>query len=198
MNTKQHKLKTFKKVIDSPRLVIQQDQFAENPRHNDNVCILLIKNSRGDKDKYYNDMLDETSQSVGCREDHMQLLIKAIEEHNNTKVLYSSYVKEYRHSGSHFSLGSHRGWDYSNNGFIFITEQNAKEFGVLPEQFDDIVSHELQELNCWLNGEVYEFYLYDDKGNQVDQCSDIYGLENIKAYLTEDWQQEDLTKYIKQ
>ena len=62
--------------------------------------------------------------------------------------------------------------------------------------FRSIVEAEIETFSQWANGEVYHFTLYDDEGNEEDSLGGIYDLEEIKEYLPEEWQEEDLSKYI--
>lgn len=189
-------MKTYKKIISAPRLEITHCEGSPSPREEENLTILLIKNSRGDQDEYLNTLLESSADIADSAQKHLELVTKGIEEHFDTEVIYAEPVKEYRHGGSVFSLGHHRGFDYSNNGYIFITQKQLDDIGTPAKQIQKVVQEELNIFNQWLNGEVYNYILYDEEGDEIDEVSEIIGLDNLKAYLPQEWQDEDLHKYI--
>ena len=85
-------MKTYKKMIEKPKLVIGYDDSAENPRNWDNLSILIIRNGLGDTDIHLNKELERTQYESNNAEEHKELMTKVIEEHYGSKVLYSDFV----------------------------------------------------------------------------------------------------------
>ena len=189
-------MKTYKKIIEKPKLVIGYDYDSDNPRNWSNLSILIIRNGLGDNDKYLNRELERTQYEVNNAEDHLELMKEIVEEHLDSEVIYSDFISKYEHSGVRYFTGQSSGWDYSNIGFVFVTEDSLKEIGCAEEDIERIVEAEIETFSQWANGDVYHFTLYDDEGNFVDSCGGFYDLEEMKEYLPEEWQEEDLTKYI--
>ncbi len=44
--------------------------------------------------------------------------------------------------------------------------------------------------------EMFHFWLYDEKGNEVDTMYGFSYIEEMKEDLPEEWKDEDLTQYI--
>ena len=189
-------MKTYKEITEQPKLVISYDYDSDSPRNWSNFSILIIRNGLGDNDKYLNRELERTQYEVNNAEDHLELMKEIVEEHLDSKVIYADFISKYEHSGVRYFIGQSSGWDYSNIGFVFVTEDSLKEIGCAEEDIEKIVEAEIETFSQWANGDVYRFTLYDDEGNEEDSLGGIYGLEEIKEYLPEEWQEEDLTKYI--
>ena len=189
-------MKTYTETIEKPKLVIEYDDSAESPRSWSNLSILVIRNGLGDNNKYLNRELENSQHEVGCAEDHLELMKEIVEEHLGSKVIYADFISKYEHSGVRYFTGQSSGWDYSNIGFVFVTEDSLKEIGCAEEDIERIVEAEIKTFSQWANGEVYHFTLYDDEGNEEDSLGGIYDLEEIKEYLPEEWEDEDLSKYI--
>ena len=189
-------MKTYKETIERPKLVIDYDYDADNPRNWSNLSILIIRNGLGDNDKYLNRELENSQHKVGCAEDHLELMKEIVEEHLGSKVIYADFISKYEHSGVRYFIGQSSGWDYANIGFVFVTEDSLKEIGCAEEDIEGIVEAEIETFSQWANGEVYYFTLYDDEGNEEDSCGGLYDLEEIREYLPEEWEDEDLQQYI--
>ena len=189
-------MKTYKATIERPKLVIDYDYDVDSPRNWSNLSILVIRNGLGDNDEYLNRELENSQHKVGCAEDHLELMKEIVEEHLGSKVIYADFISKYEHSGVRYFIGQSSGWDYSNIGFVFVTEDSLKKIGCAEEDVKKIVKQEIETFSQWANGEVYHFTLYDDEGNVEDSCGGFYDLEEIREHLPEEWQEEDLTKYI--
>ena len=190
-------MKTYTETIERPKLVIEYDDSAESPRNWSNLSILIIRNGLGDGDKYLNRELENSQHKVGCAEDHLELMKEIVEEHLGSKVIYADFISKYEHSGVRYFIGQSSGWDYSNVGFVFVTEDSLEEIGCFEKQIEEIVKGEIELFSKWANGDVYRFTLYDDEGNEEDSLGGIYDLEEIREYLPEEWADEDLQQYIK-
>ena len=189
-------MKTYKEIIEQPKLVISYDYDSDTPRNWSNLSILIIRDNKGDDNSYLTSELERTQYEVNNAEEHKQLMIEVIEDHFGSKVVYSDFISKYEHSGVSYFIGQSSGWDYSNIGFVFVTEGSLKEIGCAEEDIEEIVKCEIETFSQWANGEIYHFTLYDDEGNEEDSLGGIYGLEEIKEYLPEEWQEEDLSEYI--
>lgn len=190
-------MKTYTKTIEKPKLVIGYDINADTPRNWCNLSILIIRNGLGDDDKYLNRELRGTQHKVGCTEDHLELMKEIVEKHLGSKVIYADFISKYEHSSVDYFVGQSSGWDYSNMGFVFVTEDSLRKIGCSKENIKEIVENEIKTFSKWANGDVYQFTLYDDEGNEEDSMGSIYDLEEIREYLPEEWADEDLQQYIK-
>ena len=116
---------------------------------------------------------------------------------NGEKVLAIYPIVKYEHGGVVYKIGTIHGFDYSNNGFYIITEKTQEEMGTSKKDFEKVVKQELEVFNKWVNGEVYQYCLFDDDGEVVDSCGGYYDIEDIRAELPKEWEKEDLREYIK-
>ena len=189
-------MKTYKKMIEKPKLVIGYDDSAENPRNWDNLSILIIRNGLGDTDIHLNKELERTQYESNNAEEHKELMTKVIEEHYGSKVLYSDFVSKYEHSGVRYFLGKSSGWDYSNVGFVFVIQDFLEMHNDSEEKIEDIVKAEIELFSKWANGNVYQFILYNNEGGVQDSLGGLYDLEEIREHLPDEWQEEDLQQYI--
>lgn len=186
-------MKTYNKTTVKPKLVISYDYDSDNPRSWYNLSILVI---RGNGNTYLTSELERTQYEVSNGEEHKQLMVEVVEDYFESKVVYSDFVSKYEHSGVSYFIGQSSGWDYSNIGFVFVTEESLEECGCAEEDIEEIVKGEIETFSRWANGEVLQYILYDDEGNVEDSCGGFYDLEEIRENLPEEWQEEDLTKYI--
>ena len=97
-----------------------------------------------------------------------------------------------------YFLGQRSGWDYGVVGFWFVTKANLKELGLdLTE--NEILAYLTSDFiyfNKWLNGEVYEYRLYNSEGEFVDGCGGFYSIEDIRRCLPDEYKDEDLEEYL--
>ncbi len=124
-------------------------------------------------------------------------MIKEEIESNTTEKVLSIYpISQYDHSGICYSLGNKHGFDYSNNGLYIVTDKTSAELGVKEEDFEKVIKDELEIYNKYCSGEIYDFVLYDEEGNIEDSCGGFYSIDEIKEYLPEEFQDEDLEEYF--
>jgi len=191
---------TFKQEITKPKLEISNDEFTNSPREWSNLGYFITVDRNyysPDRNETLERIVKETGQEAGSQEEHMEMIKSAIEEDTDEKVLAIYPVVKYEHSGVSYSLGTVHNFDYSNNGFYIITEESQKELGTDKKDFEKVIKQELEVYNKYVNGEVYEFCLYDDNGEVADSCGGFYDIEDIREYLPEEWSKEDLTEYVK-
>lgn len=189
-------MKTYIETTVKPKLVISYDSDSDNPRNWSNLSILVIRGNGGDDNSYLTSELERTQYEVNNAEEHKQLMVEVVEDYFGSKVVYSDFISKYEHSGVSYFIGQSSGWDYSNIGFVFVTEESLEECGCAEEDIEEIVKGEIETFSRWANGEVLQYILYDDEGNVEDSCGGFYDLEEIRENLPEEWQEEDLSKYI--
>lgn len=208
-------MKTYNKTISSPRLVIEYDEHAENPRTFDggNIGYFFTKEGRhispdGTKHSLYHAMI-ETSEEAKDTAHHIELmhakgremfkeakangLENAEEYHIITDEIHPVY--RYEHGNVAYRRGTAAGFDYSNCGFYIVTAAGISGKAWTSEEIAKQIDRELEEYTAWANGEVYRFTLYDENGEEVDSCGGFYDIEDIREHLPEEWKDERLEEY---
>lgn len=198
-------MKTYKKEINVPRLVIRQEEWAESPRKDSNIGYFFTKegkyNSPDGKENPLYKLMIECGEEAEDTKDHIRLMIiKGQEMFRETKnedlhIIEIHPVYRYEHGGVMYKRGTANGFDYSNCGFYIVTAKSLEGETYTSEKITEIIDAELEIYNKWVNGEVYQFTLYDDKGEIEDSCSGFYDIEDIREHLPEDWKDEDLNQY---
>lgn len=192
-------MKTYKKVIEQPRLVISYDEFAESPREWSSLGYFITVDNRynsPDDLPEMGKMIKETGEEAQNQAEHIELIKKELKNSFNEKVLAIYPIVKYEHSGVVYSLGEKHGFDYSNNGFYIITDKSQKEMGVKKKDWEKVIKQELENYNQFIEGDVYKFMLYDKNGEIEDSCGGFYNIEDIRKYLPKEWAKEDLYKYL--
>jgi hypothetical protein len=193
-------MKTYKKTIESPKLVIEHDESSTSPREWSNLgyFITVDRDYRSpDLNSKFESIVKETGETATSQAEHVNEIGRRINEETTEKVLAIYPIVKYEHSGVYYSLGTKHGFDYSNNGFYIITEKTQKELGTEKKDFVKVIESELEVYNKWCNGECYQFCLYNEQGDIEDSCGGFYDIEEIREYLPEEWKNEDLRDYIK-
>ena len=192
-------MKTFKTTIEKPILTISYDNYPSSPREWSNLGYFIVISKRynsPDKNDFLYNIIKNTGDVANNQKHHIELIKEEIESSINEKVLAIYPISTYEHSGINYSLGNRHGFDYSNNGFYIVTDKTKAELGVEEKDFEAVIKAELEIYNQYCNGEVYRFELYDEEGNIVDSCSGFYSIDEIKEYLHEEFQDEDLEEYL--
>lgn len=197
-------MKTFKKEVESNKLVIEYDDNAQSPREwEGNLGYFLTvdsKHNSPDNHPDFEEIIKETADIAKDQESHIKLIKKEIEVRLEINVLAVFPVAKYEHSGISYSLGAKHGFDYSNNGFYIITEKSAKDYCLTDTKEETLKTHaeaEISSYNDYINGNIYKWTLYNDQSEVEDSGSDYYDLESIKCELPKEWKDEDLNKYVK-
>ena len=191
------KLKTYTKATEYPLLVIEHDEWAENPREWDNLGYLItIEDRRHSPNKHeeLERIVKETGQEASNVTEHMDVIKKNF---TGEKIIAIYPIYRYEHSGVAYHLGTAHGFDYSNCGFYIITDKTQKNLGTPKKSFEKVIKQELQTYNSWVNGETYRFTLYDKDGEIEDSCGGYYDIEHIKEALPKEWAKENLLDYLK-
>ena len=197
-------LKTYTKTIEvtEPRLVIQHDDNAINPRDDDDgnlgYFITVEKNRYSpDKNETLENIVKTTGDEVESQEDHKNAIMREIEAYTKEKVVAIYPIVRYEHGGVVYKLGTMHGFDYSNCGFYIITDKTQKANGSKKKDFEKVIKAELDMYNKYINGDVYCFILYDNEGDMIDNCGGYYDIETIRESLPKEWSKVNLSDYIK-
>lgn len=197
-------MKTFKKTItvEEPRLKIYPCEITSNPRNlEDNLGYFLTKDRNlispdEEKAPTLQEIMEDTGDEADNQADHIKRMKKRINKETEEEVVVIYPMTKYEHSGVKYMAGNYFGFDHSNNGFYIITDKTQKEAGIEKDFFKKAIEQEIEIYNYWVNGDVWGFELYDEKGNLVEEeKGGIYGLESVKEFLPEEWQ-GDLNEYI--
>jgi len=188
---------TYQKTITNPKLVITYDTDPESPREWSNLGYFITqdRNYRSpDNNETLQAIIKEGGEVCNSQEEHIAYIKK---NYKDEKIIAIYPVVKYEHGGVSYSLGTIKGFDYSNNGFYIITDKKQKEMGTPKNKFEEVIKQELETYTQWANGEVYSFILYDNNGDIEDSCSGFYDIEEIREHLPEEWKDEKLSDYMK-
>ncbi len=93
-------------------------------------------------------------------------------------------VRIYEHGGIVLSLGTCRGWDYSN-GWAFICVKRMRGWSWRKSAAVARAYGLLQEWNEYLSGEVYGFQAEDENGRVIDSCWGYHGDPVVEDAISE-------------
>lgn len=186
-------------TITEPRLIIRYEICPDSPREWSNLGYFISVDRRyksPDNNEQLIKIVGETGKYAKDLENHKKLITERIEKEMEEKVLAIFPVCKYEHSGISYAIGTIFGFDYSNNGFYIITDKTQKEVGAEEKDFEKIAENEIATYNQYVNGEVYCCTLYNEKGEEDVVVSGIYDIEDIREYLDDSWEDEDLNDYL--
>ena len=156
---------------------IEQDDQPDSPREWDNFGRMLCCHGRynlGDKHKMSAEELRE--------------YVK-----NDDEVVLAIPLWLYDHSGLSMRAGSSNGfngqWDSGQVGWIVATEATVKkEFGKVdvktPAKARKLLVSEVEVFDQYLQGDVWYYGVSDEKGEVLDSCGGMYGLEYCREEAT--------------
>jgi hypothetical protein len=161
------------KLTNGKTLEVTQDEYPNNPRHDDNLSTMICFHGRyslGDKHNY-----DHKDYS-GWAE-----MEKAIIKNEKPAVILPLYL--YDHSGITISTSPFScRWDSGQIGFVFISKDKVKkEYGVKRvtikeiEKVTKVLLAELETYDLYLRGEVYGYTLINENGEIEDSCFGFIG-----------------------
>ena len=190
---------TYKKteMVTKNKLEITHDHDTENPRKLADMLGHFVTSERDyfspdEKDNRYHEAMVNTGENATSLKNHMEL----IEEEIGKETIRAIFpITRYEHSIIRYIRGNQEGFDYSIAGF-YIVEKNEETKGMTNKQIENIIDNELETYNAWVNGEVYQYVLYNDEGDVEDACGGFYRLEDITEHLPKEWHEEDLNEYL--
>lgn len=183
-----------------PRLVINYDEYSESPRGWDNLGY-FITNERsynspdGTEQPKIQSIVEDASDNADNQAHHIELITTAINE-TGEKVLYITPVFRYEHGSVLYRRGTASGFDNSNCGFYIVTYKTQAVVGTPTELIEKVIDGELETYTCYANGEVYQYTLYDENGENEDSCGGFYDIDDMRGHLPEEFRNEDLTDYL--
>ena len=190
---------TYNKTTQQQRLKIEYDNISESPRSWSNLGYFITVDSNYKSPDNRQDIINivkDTGDNATSQDDHISMIKKAMKDELNEEVIAIYPICKYEHSGVIYRLGTQHGFDISNNGFYIITKKQQKEYETKKKDFETIIKQELEVYNSYINGEGYQFTLYDDEGEVIDACGGFYSLDDIKDHLPEEFKSEKLEDYL--
>jgi hypothetical protein len=172
------------KLADNKTLEVTQDEYPNNPRHDDNISTMICFHNRyslGDKHTY------KHQDYSGWAE-----MEKAIIENEKPAIILPLYL--YDHSGITISTTPFScKWDSGQIGFVFISKEKlrnelieenkeGKKKYITKKHIERATKNILAELetyDLYLRGEVYGYTLINENGEIEDSCFGYYGVESI-------------------
>jgi hypothetical protein len=165
------------KLDNNKTLEVTQDEYPNNPRHDDNLSTMVCFHNRyslGDKHTY------KHQDYSGWAE-----MEKAIIKNEKPAVILPLYL--YDHSGITISTTPFScKWDSGQIGFVFISKDKVKnDYGVKRvtkkeiEKVTKVLLAELETYDLYMRGEVYGYTLINENGEIEDSCFGYYGVESI-------------------
>lgn len=194
---------TYRTTVERPRLKIVQDTGAESPRNWSTLgYFITVEHSYGSPDGDPEGLRETINMAqIGVR--NVQEHMEKIKQLRGEDIVYIAPITRYEHGNVQYLLGAYSGWDYSVCGFYIVTKKQRDDFDdtwrsreVREEEYRKVIEGELNSYNAWVNGEVYCFQLFDDKGNIEDSLYGLYSVEEIRDYLPEEFKDEILEDYI--
>jgi hypothetical protein len=191
-------MKTYTKttIMEQPRLIIEYDNDADSPRTWHNLGYFVTsdgnyKSPDGTESDAYRAMMDTEDDATDI-ESHMTLIKEQL-----PNAIYITPVYRYEHGNVSYKRGTANGFDYSNCGFYIVMKDN--DDGLTEKdttKIEAIIDGELENYTNYVNGDVYQYTLYDEHGEIEESCSGFYDIEHIKQELPTEWKDEDLTEYL--
>ena len=165
------------KLNNGKTLEVTQDEYPNNPRHDDNLSTMICFHGRyslGDKHTY------KHQDYSGWAE-----MEKAIIKNEKPAIILPLYL--YDHSGITISTTPFScKWDSGQIGFVFISKDKVKnDYGVKRvtkkeiEKVTKVLLAELETYDLYMRGEVYGYTLINENGEIEDSCFGYYGVESI-------------------
>jgi hypothetical protein len=165
------------KLADNKTLEVTQDEYPNNPRHDDNLSTMICFHNRyslGDKHTY------KHQDYSGWAE-----MEKAIIKNEKPAIILPLYL--YDHSGITISTTPFScKWDSGQVGFIFISKEKLRkawDIKRITKHYRElelkILLAEVETYDLYLRGEVYGYTLINENGEIEDSCFGYYGVESI-------------------
>lgn len=147
----------FEKIVGNLRLRIFQDSDLRNPREEfDHVGTLVMFHNRYEfSDKPKNYKYPEELEEVLKEEGTVSLPVFMM-DHSGLSVSVRDFGCK---------------WDSGQIGYIYVGAKKIKQEGMTPEQAENCLRGEIEELNQYLTGDVYGFRI--EKRVECDSCKHV-------------------------
>ena len=185
--------------MKNPYYQISIDESPENPREWDNLGTMVCWHSRyslGDEQPKLShiewleqlpELSDEqiASSTDATREHYVEALLERMERQYIVLPLYL-----YDHSGITMNTtGFSCGWDSGPVGYIYVSLKDVREehgwqkvTAKRRKQIETNLTHEVDTYDTYLRGEVYEYRVYRNWGEEeADQCGGYFSREACEA-----------------
>jgi|688.fasta_scaffold377651_1 hypothetical protein len=190
------------------KLVIEPCDFAESPREWDNLtkCIFFGNYKHlGDNHNF------DFNQEFDSREDFIDRGEDIIKKHFDAVLVKAVHL--YEHSGTSISTdysGNYTcRWDSGTIGFVVITKEDLrtnfkwkvitqKRLNGVMDIINDIMDSEIDTLSDYIGGEIYQFSIEDENGNEEDSCGGFYGSDISKNGILDYVDAEDRELLLEQ
>ena len=190
------------------KLIIEQCDFTSSPREWDNLtkCIFFGSHKHlGDNHNFdFDTKFDSRQDFIDSGADIIKkefdgVLVKAVHlyEHSGTSISTDySYPYDCR-------------WDSGTIGFVVITKTDLrsnygwklitqKRLDSVMEDINSVMDAEINTLSDYIGGEVYQFSIEDENGNEEDSCGGFYGSDITKNGILEHIDKEDIEMVLEQ
>ena len=165
-------------------LKIVQDNYPNNPRHDDNVTTMVCFHKHyelGDKTDYRSDDYDSWNE-----------MKEQIEKDNNVLMIKPLYM--YDHSGITISTNSFScNWDSGQIGWVFIDKNQLTNMcgkgTYTDKELDEWIEGEVDTYDKYLTGDVWGYQVYEvvtcELGHEhkelVESCYGYYGHDECES-----------------
>lgn len=194
-------MKTYKKEVEAQRLEIYHDPIPESPREWSNLGYFIThqrKYRSPDDNKIFEEVIVDMGIQATDGYDHAQKVKEQLTKDGYNVVLVVP-ISKYEHGGIIYSIGDSHGFDSGVCGMYIVLKEGIEELGIQDtseENLIKIINQELDTYNAHANGQVFGFTLYDSEGNIEESCCGFYDIDDIAAYLPEEFEGEFLEDYI--
>lgn len=194
-------MKTYKKIVDTPRLVISYDAFSNSPDQEYDTLGIILDMSMAHRNERVRLLFERLREQGRDYKNSISFVREEIEYYEDSPVVRMFNLYKHEHSGVTYYIGAPNTcmWDTSFAGFIVVTQANLDNLGVEFGGIEDVIREELADYNCWVNGDVLEYVLYDETGEEIDRNCGIYateGFDTIKQFLSSEWKDENMEDYV--
>lgn len=76
-------------------------------------------------------------------------------------------------------------WDSGQVGFIYATAETIAETGVRAEEVEEQLRAEVKIYDQYISGDVWEYVIKDEDGNDLESCCGFYGRESAEEAAKE-------------
>jgi hypothetical protein len=175
-----------KKTITAPLLEIRFDDYPSSPREWSNLGIMAHDNNRysqpdREESLCFVSLIEEGKNSFKDDDKFLKKITKLWNFRNpENKIIFAKKL-----------------WCYEiGDLFYFVTQESQKEIGADVVDFEKIIKQEFEDYKKYLSGEIYQFRLFNENGDLEESLGGIYSLDEIKDYLPQEFDGENLESYL--